>query len=121
MKPSEVRELTDADISARIAELEEERFRLKFRAATETLEDPLRLRFIRRDIARLHTILRERALESGAPRRGRKNIAAARRAGVGATAGAGAGAATKGAAKKGAKPTAKRAGSTTGAKRAGAR
>ena len=121
MKPSEVRELTDADISARIAELEEERFRLKFRAATETLEDPLRLRFIRRDIARLHTILRERALENGAPRRGRKNIAAARRAGAGATAGAGAGAATKGAAKKGAKPTAKRAGSTTGAKRAGAR
>ena len=120
MKPSEVRELTDADISARIAELEEERFRLKFRAATETLEDPLRLRFIRRDIARLHTILRERALENGAPRRGRKNVAAARRAG--ATAGAKAGAATKGAARKGAKPTAsKRAGSTTGAKRAGAR
>src|SRR3982751_3610691 len=122
MKPSEVRELTDADISARIAELEEERFRLKFRAATETLEDPLRLRFIRRDIARLHTILRERALENGAPRRGRKNIAAARRAaGTSATAGAGTGAATKGAAKKGAKLTAKRAGSTTGAKRAGAR
>jgi large subunit ribosomal protein L29 len=121
MKPSEVRELTDADISARIAELEEERFRLKFRAATETLEDPLRLRFIRRDIARLHTILRERALENGAPRRGRKNIAAARRAEAGATTGARTGAATKGAAKKGAKPTAKRAGSTTGAKRAGAR
>src|SRR5215212_7790268 len=104
MKPSEVRELTDADISARIAELEEERFRLKFRAATETLEDPLRLRFIRRDIARLHTILRERALENGAPRRGRKNIAAARRAGAGATAGSKTGAATKGAARKGAKP-----------------
>jgi large subunit ribosomal protein L29 len=122
MKPSEVREMTDADISARIAELEEERFRLKFRAATETLEDPLRLRFIRRDIARLHTILRERALEAGAPRRGRKNIAAARRAaGAGAGATASSGAATKGAARKGATPTAKRAGSTTGAKRAGAR
>ena len=133
MKPSEVREMTDADISARIGELEEERFRLKFRAATETLEDPLRLRFIRRDVARLHTILRERALDAGAPRRGRKNIAAARRAEAesGTTAAAGgaaAGAAKKGAAKKGAakgakgaKPTAKRAGSTTGAKRAGAR
>ena len=64
MKPSEVRELTDADISARIAELEEERFRLKFRAATEPLDDPLRLRWIRKDIARLKTILRERELES---------------------------------------------------------
>ena len=123
MKPSEVRELTDADISARIAELEEERFRLKFRAATETLEDPLRLRFIRRDIARLHTILRERALEAGAPRRGRKNIAAARRAAEAGAAGGKSG--TKAGARKGAaksaKPTAKRAGSTTGAKRAGAR
>ena len=41
-------------------ELEEERFRLKFRSATEPLEDPLRLRVIRKDIARLKTILRER-------------------------------------------------------------
>ena len=124
MKPSEVREMTDADISARIAELEEERFRLKFRSATETLEDPLRLRFIRRDVARLHTILRERALEAGAPRRGRKNIAAARRAaesGAGATGGAAKKAAAKKGAAKSAQPTAKRAGSTTGAKRAGAR
>jgi len=121
MKPSEVRELTDADIHARIGELEEERFRLKFRAATETLEDPLRLRFIRRDIARLHTILRERELAAGAPRRGRKNAAAARRA-------AAAGNATTSSAQPTAKqptakqPTAKRGGSTTGAKkRAGAR
>ena len=64
MKPSEVREMTDADISARVAELEEERFRLNFRSATEPLEDPLRLRWIRKDIARLKTILRERELES---------------------------------------------------------
>ena len=117
MKPSEVRELTDADIHARIGELEEERFRLKFRAGTETLEDPLRLRFLRRDIARLNTILRERDLAAGAPRRGRKNAAAARRAA--AEGGATTGGATK---TKSAQPTAKRGGSTTGAKkRAGAR
>jgi len=54
--------MTDADIRTRIAELEEERFRLKFRSATETLEDPLRLRSVRKDIARLHTVLREKAL-----------------------------------------------------------
>ena len=70
MKASEVRELTDADIRARIVELEEERFRLKFRAATETLEDPLRLRWIRRDIARLKTVLRERQLAAGAAKNG---------------------------------------------------
>ncbi len=62
MKADEVRNLSEADIRARVQELEEERFRLRFRGATETLEQPLRLRTIRRDIARLQTILREREL-----------------------------------------------------------
>jgi large subunit ribosomal protein L29 len=57
-------EWNDAEIRARIAEREEERFRLRFRAATQPLEDPLRLRVLRKDIARLNTILRERALTS---------------------------------------------------------
>jgi large subunit ribosomal protein L29 len=52
--------MDDADIRTRVAELEEERFRLTFRGATEQLEEPLRLRSIRRDIARLKTVLRER-------------------------------------------------------------
>jgi len=52
--------LSVGDIEVRIRDLEEERFRLKFRNATEPLEDPLRLRVIRKDIARLRTILRER-------------------------------------------------------------
>jgi large subunit ribosomal protein L29 len=115
MKASEVRELTAEDIRARIAELEEERFRLKFRAATETLEDPLQLRFIRRDIARLHTVLRERDLAAGAPRRGRKNAAAARRAAA-APAAAGAtpaGAGSRSAAKAPKAPKASKAGKTT--------
>jgi large subunit ribosomal protein L29 len=64
MRANEIRELSVEDIAARIAELEEERFRLNFRSATEPLEDPLRLRWIRKDIARLKTILRERELES---------------------------------------------------------
>ena len=63
MRADDIRELTVEDMKARIAELEEERFRLKFRSATEPLEDPLRLRGIRKDIARLKTILRERELE----------------------------------------------------------
>jgi large subunit ribosomal protein L29 len=64
MRPDDIRELSVEDMNARIAELEEERFRLNFRSATEPLEDPLRLRWIRKDIARLKTILRERQLES---------------------------------------------------------
>ena len=62
LKPEEARGLSDADLRKRVQELEEERFRLKFRAATETLEQPLRLRTVRRDIARCLTILREREL-----------------------------------------------------------
>jgi large subunit ribosomal protein L29 len=66
MRAEEIRDLSDADIRARVGEMEEERFRLKFRSATETLEDPLRLRTIRRDIARLKTIQRERELAASA-------------------------------------------------------
>ena len=64
MRASEIRELSVEEISSRIGELEKERFRLNFRSATEPLADPLRLRWIRKDIARLKTVLRERQLES---------------------------------------------------------
>jgi large subunit ribosomal protein L29 len=59
MRADEIREMSNDDITARIKDLEEEQFRLRFRSATEPLEDPLRLRVIRRDLARLKTILRE--------------------------------------------------------------
>ena len=62
MKAEEIRGLDDSELTARIAEFEEERFRLKFRSASEALEEPLRLRSIRKDIARLQTVRRERAL-----------------------------------------------------------
>lgn len=61
MKAGQIRELSAPEIEARVKELEEERFRLRFRGATETLEDPLRLRVLRKDIARLKTVLREKA------------------------------------------------------------
>ncbi|HZK77824.1 MAG TPA: 50S ribosomal protein L29 [Gemmatimonadaceae bacterium] len=62
MLSSEIRDMNEGDINARIADLEEERFRLKFRAGTETLEDPLRLRVIRKDVARLKTVLKEKII-----------------------------------------------------------
>ena len=62
MRAEEIRELTDEEIDTRIAELAEERFRLRIRGATQTLEDPLRLRALRKDVARLKTILRQRQL-----------------------------------------------------------
>ena len=60
MQASEIRELNDREIQDRIEELQEERFRLRLRAATQPLEQPMRLREVRRDIARLKTVLTER-------------------------------------------------------------
>jgi large subunit ribosomal protein L29 len=62
VESKDIRDMAEADINTRIGELEEERFRLQFRAGTETLEDPLRLRVIRRDVARLKTVLREKII-----------------------------------------------------------
>ena len=62
MKPQDIRELTDDEIQERIRELREEQFRLRFRAATMELENPRLLTELRRDIARMMTILREREL-----------------------------------------------------------
>lgn len=68
MNVSEIRELTEGEIRDRVQQLEEERFRLRFRAATTQLENPMLLRTIRRDIARLKTVLRERQTSSEAVR-----------------------------------------------------
>ena len=64
MRAEEIREMSADDIMARVKELEEEQFRLRFRSATEPLEDPLRLRVIRRDLARLKTVLREQQAQT---------------------------------------------------------
>jgi large subunit ribosomal protein L29 len=73
MRADEIREMGDEDIVTRIHELEEEQFRLKFRSATEPLEDPLRLRLIRRDIARLKTVLREQRTARAGAQQGTTN------------------------------------------------
>jgi large subunit ribosomal protein L29 len=60
----EIRELGDADIEQKIEEAQEELFRLRFRSATQLLENPMLVRTLRRDIARMKTILHERTLEA---------------------------------------------------------
>jgi large subunit ribosomal protein L29 len=62
MTAEEIRDWDETEIKARLNELQEERFRLKFRTATMDLENPTLLKSIRRDIARLKTVLREREL-----------------------------------------------------------
>ena len=62
MKTNELHEMSADDLKAKLAELTEERFRLRFRSATEAIENPIRFRHLRRDIARIMTILRAREL-----------------------------------------------------------
>lgn len=61
MKANEIRELSTEQLQAKLGELKDERFRLRFRSATESIENPIRFRTIRRDIARILTTLRARA------------------------------------------------------------
>ncbi|MBT8336984.1 MAG: 50S ribosomal protein L29 [Gemmatimonadetes bacterium] len=62
MKAEDIRDWEDTEIEARLGELKEEQFRLRFRNATMELENPRILGDIKRDIARLKTIIREREL-----------------------------------------------------------
>lgn len=57
----EWREKSTDDLETELRALTEERFRLRFRSATEAIENPMRFRAIRRDMARIKTVLRERA------------------------------------------------------------
>jgi len=59
-KPDDLRQLKTDELEQQLAVLEEERFRLRFRAGTEAIENPLQFRTIRRDIARIQTLLGER-------------------------------------------------------------
>ena len=60
-KADTLRELKTEELEQKLALLEDERFRLAFRRATEAITNPLQFRTMRRDIARVKTILRERA------------------------------------------------------------
>jgi len=64
MKASELREMTPDEIRRKLAELRDEQFKLKLRRSAEELPNPLRLRLVRRDIARCLTVLRAREIEA---------------------------------------------------------
>jgi large subunit ribosomal protein L29 len=61
-KASELRELTDDVLELRLAEAKDELFKLRFGHATGQLEDTNRLTIVRREIARMHTLRREREI-----------------------------------------------------------
>ncbi len=59
---AQLRDLSQADLTDKLTEAKEELFNLRFQAATGQLENHGRLRAVRRDIARIYTVLREREL-----------------------------------------------------------
>jgi len=61
---TQIRELTDVELKAKLAEFEKEYFGLRFKAATEVLGNPMDLRTARRTVARLKTVLAERAAKA---------------------------------------------------------
>ena len=63
MKKEQMRELTKEELLQRKSEMEEELFNLRLQKASKELDNPLRLRLLKRDIARINTILREDELK----------------------------------------------------------
>ena len=59
MKASELREQNAEDLTSRLEELEEESFNLRFQHTLGQLSNPIRLRDVRRDIARVRTLMNE--------------------------------------------------------------
>jgi large subunit ribosomal protein L29 len=58
MRANELREMTREELETRVRDLEEELFNLRIRHVTQELTNPLRMRTVRREIARISTILR---------------------------------------------------------------
>ena len=61
MKATEVREFTTLELESKLADLKKELFALRFQHAVNQLDNPTRLKAVKKDIARVKTILRERS------------------------------------------------------------
>lgn len=64
MKTTEIREMSAAELDTKIAELKEELFNLRFQMATGQCENPMKVHEVKKDIARIKTIQRERELKA---------------------------------------------------------
>lgn len=65
MKAKEIRQMSEKELDSRLLELKAELFNLRFQLATGQLDNPLRINAVRKDIARVKTIIRERELGIG--------------------------------------------------------
>ncbi|NLJ72222.1 MAG: 50S ribosomal protein L29 [Syntrophomonadaceae bacterium] len=62
MKASRIRELTDEELNKKVSDYKEELFNLRFQLATGQLDNPMRIREVRKNIARCKTVIRQREL-----------------------------------------------------------
>lgn len=66
MKASELREMTVAELNEKLADLKKELFNLRFQLAVNQLENPMRIKAVKKDIARVNTVITAKSLEEKA-------------------------------------------------------
>lgn len=66
MKASEIREMTNEELEAKLKDLKAELFNLRFQLAINQLDNPMRISAVKKDIARVKTVLRANELKSSA-------------------------------------------------------
>ena len=66
MKASEIRELTASELESKLKDLKAELFNLRFQLAINQLDNPMRINAVKKDIARVKTIMRENELKNSA-------------------------------------------------------
>ena len=65
MKASEIREMTAEELNSKLADLKAELFNLRFQLAINQLDNPMRISAVKKDIARVKTVIRENELNAG--------------------------------------------------------
>ncbi len=63
MKANEVREMTSSELEAKLSDLKKDLFYLRMQLATNQLDNPVKISQVKKDIARVKTIIREKQLE----------------------------------------------------------
>ncbi len=63
MKIDKIKEMSSPDLEKELSELKTELFKLRFSLATNSLDNPMRIKEVKKDIARVKTVLRQREIE----------------------------------------------------------
>ncbi len=64
MKASEIKEMSESELQKKLKDLKEELFQLRFQLAINQLDNPMRVKAVKKDIARAKTVLRQREIEN---------------------------------------------------------